>query len=127
METNKLKNILGLQGGMRTHFSHAPAEYFLELGVWAAPNRGADEDGVYEFIHAFFTDSEQLISSSHILASKLSDDGMLWISWPSQNSNAKTDITEDEVRNVFTAIGLLDDKTCDVLEDWTGIRFVWAQ
>ena len=48
-----LKDKLGLKEGMSSHFSHAPVEYFEELGLRAAPNRGADEDGVYDFIHAF--------------------------------------------------------------------------
>ncbi len=123
---NSLKEKLGLGEGMSTHFSHAPVEYFEALGGSVYSHR-PDDDGTYDFMHAFFTELEQMISSSHILASKLSDDGMLWISWPNQKSNAKTDITEEEVKNVFTAIGLLEDKTCDVLEDLAGIRFVWAQ
>jgi hypothetical protein len=120
MKINSLKRELGLKAGMRTHFSHAPVEYFERLGVRAAPNRGADGDGVYEFIHAFFTEKEQLVASAHILTSKLTDDGILWISYPINS----TELTSKDVNEVLKPIGLVEKETIEVINNWLGTKFV---
>lgn len=120
MGANKLKDTLGLQEGMRTHFSHAPVEYFEKLDMRAAPNRGADGDGVYEFIHAFFSDIDQLTASVDILASKLADDGILWISYP-RSSN---ELSKESVIDAFTAAGVTPKETIEIIADWQGTKFV---
>ena len=121
-----LKDKLGLKEGMSSHFSHAPVEYFEELGLRAAPNRGADEDGVYDFIHAFLRKSSAE-ASSHILVSKLAEGGFLWVSWPKQTSGVKTDITEQDLRDVLLPLGVVDNKVCAVSDIWSGLKFVWRR
>ena len=122
-----LKEKLGLKAGVSAHFSHAPVEYFEKLGLRAAPNRGADGDGVYDFIHAFFTEKAQLEASSHILVSKLAEGGLLWVSWPKQTSGVKTDISEQDLREVLLPLGVVDVKVCAVTEVWSGLKFVWRR
>jgi len=86
---------LGLKPEMTTYFAHAPADYFDLLGIRTYTHR-PDEDGTYQFIHAFFTEKEQLEASFGILASKLADDGILWVSTPKEN----IEITKDLINSI---------------------------
>lgn len=121
-----LKEKLGLADGMSTFFSHAPTEYFEALGQRHLTHR-PDDDGVFDFIHAFFTDKAQLEASGSILTSKLADKGMLWVSWPKKTSGVKTDIAEQDLRDVFLPLGVVDNKVCSVTDVWSGLKFVWRR
>src|SRR5207245_10896990 len=50
--------------------------------------------------------------------------GMLWISWPKQASGVATDLTEDVIRTIGLAHGLVDVKVAAVDEVWSGLKFV---
>jgi hypothetical protein len=58
------------------------------------------------------------------LAARLEPSGGLWISWPKRASGVATDVTEDVVREVALAAGLVDNKVCAVDEVWSGLRCV---
>lgn len=119
-----LQEKLGFKDGMSTYFAHAPAEYFEALGHRTFTHR-PDEDGMYDFIHAFFTEKEQMSASSQILVSKLADRGALWISWPKKSSGESTDISEQDLRDIFLPLGVVDTKVCAVTDVWSGLKFVW--
>jgi hypothetical protein len=50
--------------------------------------------------------------------------GMLWVAWPKKASKVETDLTEDVVRRIGLAAGLVDVKVCAVTEVWSGLKFV---
>ena len=54
----------------------------------------------------------------------LAQDGALWISWPKQSSGVDTDLTENVIRAVALAGGLVDVKVCAVDEVWSGLKLV---
>ena len=58
------------------------------------------------------------------LMKALHPDGGLWISWPKKASGVATDITENVVREIALAAGLVDNKVCAVDETWSGLRLV---
>ena len=73
----------------------------------------------------FFTsDRASLVQSIPDLRARLSPSGSLWIAWPKKASGVPSDLTEDVVREVGLAIGLVDNKVCAVDETWSGLRFV---
>lgn len=119
-----LKDKLGLKDEMSTFFSHAPSEYFEALGERHAAFR-PDDDGVFDFIHAFFSEKDQLQASAGVLTSKLADKGMLWVSWPKQTSGVKTDLTEQDLRDALLPLDVVDVKVCAVTDVWSGLKFVW--
>ncbi len=47
---------------------------------------------------------------------------MLWISWPKKAAGVPTDLTEDVVREVALARGLVDVKVCAVDDTWSGLE-----
>jgi|SRR3954447_25169774 len=51
--------------------------------------------------------------------------GGLWVAWPKRSSGVETDMTEDVVREVALAGGLVDNKVCAIDETWSGLRLVY--
>jgi hypothetical protein len=51
--------------------------------------------------------------------------GGLWIAWPKRSSGVATDLTEDVVRELALANGLVDNKVCAIDEIWSGLRLVY--
>lgn len=54
----------------------------------------------------------------------LRPDGGLWVAWPKRASGVPTDLTEDVVREVGLAAGLVDNKVCAIDTTWSGLRLV---
>ncbi len=50
--------------------------------------------------------------------------GALWVSWPKKASNVPTDVTEDVIRRVALANGLVDIKVCAVDAIWSGQKLM---
>jgi hypothetical protein len=52
-------------------------------------------------------------------------DAVLWISWPKKTSKqARTDMSEDAIRELALPIGLVDVKVCAVDATWSGLKLV---
>lgn len=49
-------------------------------------------------------------------------EGMLWMAWPKGSSAIETDLTENVVRDVALAVGMVDTKVCAIDETWSGLR-----
>jgi hypothetical protein len=50
---------------------------------------------------------------------------MLWVSWPKKSSGVSSDLSENIVREIGLAAGLVDVKVCAVSEVWSGLKFVY--
>jgi hypothetical protein len=50
--------------------------------------------------------------------------GGFWVAWPKKASRRGSDITEDVVRRIGLAGGLVDNKVCAIDEVWSGLRLV---
>ncbi|HSE46156.1 MAG TPA: hypothetical protein VLA89_12590 [Gemmatimonadales bacterium] len=70
------------------------------------------------------------ISSAHLektfrrVVPLLPPAGMLWVAWPKKASKVETDLTEDVVRRIGLAAGLVDVKVCAITDIWSGLKFV---
>ncbi|MGD9932578.1 MAG: DUF3052 domain-containing protein [Dehalococcoidia bacterium] len=51
-------------------------------------------------------------------------DGGLWVAWPKRASGVPTDLTENVIRELGIAAGMVDNKVCAIDETWSGLRFV---
>jgi hypothetical protein len=58
------------------------------------------------------------------VSQRLDPAGGLWVSWPKKTSGVASDLTEDIVRAIGLASGLVDNKVCAIDETWSGLRFV---
>lgn len=77
-----------------------------------------------QFIHRFARHRHELEADLPRLAQALSDTGTLWVSWPKKASGVETDLTENIIRDIALAHGLVDVKVCAVDEVWSGLKFV---
>ena len=81
---------------------------------------GRDADVVL----AFHTRRAALEKSFDRLRAAMHEAGGLWIAWPKRASGVTTDITEDVVREIALAKGLVDNKVCAIDATWSGLRVV---
>jgi hypothetical protein len=58
------------------------------------------------------------------LTDHLVGNGMIWVCWPKKASGVPTDLTEDVVRELALAGGLVDVKVCAVDDTWSGLKLV---
>ena len=49
--------------------------------------------------------------------------GALWIAWPKQASGVASDLTQQHVREIGLATGLVDYKICAIDATWSGLLF----
>jgi hypothetical protein len=116
---------LGIKPNSRIAIIAAPRGYRSTLGQ--LPNGvtvTASPRAVLPFIH-FFTAKRALLERRFpSLRRALAQDGALWVSWPKQASGVATDLTEDVVREVALAGGLVDVKVCAIDAVWSGLKLV---
>jgi len=55
---------------------------------------------------------------------RLDPNGGLWLCWPKKASGIKTDVSENDVRSLGLAAGLVDNKVCAIDDVWSGLRLV---
>jgi len=55
---------------------------------------------------------------------RLVANGGLWVAWPKRASGVSTDVSENAVREVALAAGLVDNKVCAIDDIWSGLRCV---
>ena len=116
---------LGIKPHTRIAVMGAPRGYRATLGALPPGVAiGSTLRGTLPFIHFFTKQRAALESRFPMLTRALATDGTLWISWPKQASGVVTDLTEDGVRAVALAYGLVDVKVCAVDEVWSGLKLV---
>ena len=117
---------LGIKEGFVVVVIHPPHDYIRLLG--RLPERVTVRerlDGRVDMIHAFVRTRADLESRFLPWKEALPPEGSLWISWPKQAAGVPTDLTEDVVRAIALAHGLVDVKVCAVDEVWSGLKLVY--
>ena len=116
---------LGIKPEMRIAIVNAPRGYGRVLGkLPSRVTRKASAVGPLDFVQFFTTERRELERRFAALARTLAPAGMLWISWPKKSSGVTTDLTEDVIRAIGLAHGLVDVKVAAVDEVWSGLKFV---
>ena len=115
---------LGIKENFNIAFVDAPSgfEAALALPAGATVNRRSREP--LDLVLLFVKNRTQLEKNFSRCAQRLSSAGMLWISWPKKASGVNTDLTDNVVREVGLAKGMVDVKVCAVDEVWSGLKFV---
>src|SRR5262245_26767471 len=117
---------LGLPASGRAVLIGAPAGFprllgKLPAGLKLTPRLGRGE----AYVHVFAIESAVLRKQFAAAARALDKAGTLWVSWPKKASGVATDLTEDVVRAIGLAAGLVDVKVCAVDEVWSGLKFMY--
>jgi hypothetical protein len=124
--TTPLVRKLGIKPQARLALIGAPHGFDQTLGAvpegvvvrWRAR-------GKLDVIVAFFIRRSLLERRLAGLRTALDPAGGLWIAWPKRASGVVTDLTEDVVRELGLAAGLVDNKVCAIDEVWSGLRLVY--
>jgi len=118
---------LGFKPGYRAALVNPPPGLHSELGplpndvkIFASPLPKRLD------LILLFAESQQTLKKEFPrLAQKLAENGMLWISWPKKASGVPTDLSENVIRSIGLAAGLVDVKVCAVNDIWSGLKFVY--
>jgi hypothetical protein len=116
---------LGIKSDARVGLIGAPPDFERTLGelpAGVAIRRRAT--GSLDVIVAFCVRRAELRRRLPRLRAVLQPAGGLWIAWPKRTSGFASDLTDDVVRGLGLAAGLVDSKVCAIDETWSGLRFV---
>ena len=80
--------------------------------------------GKADVIVSFHTERRDLEQRLPVLRERMEPHAGLWIAWPKKASKVPTDITEDVVREIALANGLVDNKVAAIDATWSGLRLV---
>jgi hypothetical protein len=116
---------LGIKPGHAICVVGAPATYGRTLGkLPEGVTLRRTPKAPLDLVQFFTTKRAALEARFGALAATLAPAGMLWVSWPKKSSGKATDLTEDVVRAIGLAAGLVDVKVCAVDDTWSGLKFV---
>ena len=118
---------LGIKPYARLGLIAAPEDFDATLGALPPGVRVRRRLGgePFDVIVAFHTRRAELQRRLPRLADALDPAGGLWMAWPKRASGASTDLTDNVVRNLGLAAGLVDNKVCAIDETWSGLRLVY--
>jgi hypothetical protein len=115
---------LGIKQGFTVRIIGAPPHYFQLFTDLPEIRIAKDGRGEKNLIHYFASEERNLARDLPDLKKQIVQNGMIWISWPKKAARLVTDLTEDRVRALAQANGLVDIKVCAVDEVWSGLKLV---
>jgi hypothetical protein len=123
---------LGLKAGARFGVVKPPADFARTLGelpAGVAAREIAAGKSQFDVIVCFAPTMAEVARRIPALKTRLDPAGGLWMAWPKKTrkpaSGLATDVTENDVRAVGLAAGLVDNKVCAIDDVWSGLRFVF--
>jgi hypothetical protein len=116
---------LGIKENFRVLLEAMPREVRADLqDSLSACELVKQPRGPIDFIMLFVKERSELKQRIAVLARQLAPAGMLWVSWPKKSSGVPCDLSENDVRGIGLATGLVDIKVCAVNDTWSGLKFV---
>jgi hypothetical protein len=118
---------LGVKEGALVALLGAPKALPKELAKLPASRTAKPglREGKFDVIVLFADQLAPLPSRFREAAQSLQPAGGLWVAWPKKASGVVTDVTENDVRGIALAAGLVDNKVCAIDEVWSGLRCVY--
>jgi hypothetical protein len=116
---------LGIKDEQRVALLEAPRALPDGLASMKAARKLKPGAGPFDVIVLFADKRAELERRFREAARALDPAGGLWVAWPKRASGVPTDVTEDVVREVALAAGLVDNKVCAIDEVWSGLRCVY--
>lgn len=100
-------------------------EYYFNLFTDLPEIEVTDDKKILKNVIHFFTKEEkELKKLLPQLKKQLTQDGMIWVSWPKKSAKIPTDVTEDVIRDFALSQGLVDIKVCAIDDTWSGLKLV---
>ena len=116
---------LGIEDGSSVAIVRSPPDVTIDLPPGAQRlARPADDTDV---IVVFDTKMTGLTRDFPALKAKLAQHGGLWVAYPKKFSKIATDLTFENVQTVGLDAGLVDNKSCAIDANWSGVRFAYRR
>jgi hypothetical protein len=115
---------LGLRIDSTNGLLHEPVGYGALLPEYYAAMT-KELTGTFDWLQAFYTETELLKREFPQLKEHLARNGQLWISWPKKTSSLVSDLNENIVQAIGLANGLVDVKVAAIDEQWSALKFVY--
>ncbi len=116
---------LGIKPGCRLRVEGAPENFAALLAPLPEGVQMTPEGGPVDVLVHFAAGRAALEEAFEGLKQAIFPAGGLWVAWPKRSSNVPTDLTENMVRELALARGLVDNKVCAIDEVWSGLRLVF--
>ncbi len=115
---------LGLKPGQRLLLMDAPRDFDQLLA--GAPEGCTRASAVSPFdVGVLFATTVRAQETQLARAlPKLASGGMLWLAWPKQASGESADLSDETIRRMGLAAGLVDIKVCAIDATWSALKFV---
>jgi len=123
---------LGLKPGARFGLVKPPPDFARTLGALPAGVAAREVPAgrsQFDVLVCFAPTMAEVARRIPALKARLDPAGGLWMAWPKRTRKPSpgmvTDVTENDVRAVGLAAGLVDNKVCAIDDVWSGLRFVF--
>ena len=116
---------LGVKENFHVAFVNAPDGYEKTLELPSALIVSSRSKKPLDFVQLFVKTRHELEHKFLQYSARLNPSAMFWISWPKKSSGVATDLTENVIRAIGLANGMVDVKVCAVDDVWSGLKFVF--
>jgi len=117
-----LEQKLGIKDGQTVFLDHAPDGFELAAPTTTRLPRQA------AVTLTFHTERRALERRIGTLIDHTEQAGMIWVCWPKKSAVkagiVKSDLDDNQVREIGLAAGVVDVKVCAIDEVWSGLKFV---
>jgi len=118
---------LGIAAGSSLAVISAPNGFCDGLALPEGVSVRTSARGRVDVLVFFATRRAELVRRFPAMKRALDFDGGLWIVWPKRTSGVASDLSENPVREIGVANGLVDNKVCAIDDTWSGLRFVFRR
>lgn len=117
---------LGIKEGARVVFVRPPAGFAEALGPLPDEVEVKKQArGPLDVIVVFAQRADELRTRVAKLKGALDPAGGLWVAYPKKSSKIPADLTFELAQQIGLDAGLVDNKSCALDDDWSGVRFVY--
>jgi hypothetical protein len=115
---------LGIKPEKRVAFVNPPEGFLDTLELPPGVEVVSSKSGL-DVALLFATRLKDLRSAFDALSEAVYPDGGLWIAYPKKSSTLPSDLNFDNVQQLGLDAGLVDNKSCAIDADYSGVRFVY--
>jgi hypothetical protein len=119
---NPLYKKLGLKEGQSITIIYPPEGY--EAMISEAAGGLIQASAGLDFIQLFTNSRKELADALPVLKRQIKRSGAIWISWYKKSANKPTKLTENLIRDMVLANGLVDVKVCAIDDSWSALKLV---
>jgi hypothetical protein len=114
---------LGIKMGMTVFLVNAPTGFENTLEDLPDSVKITRNSRVANDLVIWFTRSKKELEDGVAEIMQLAGKSGLWIAWPKKAAGHKTDLSQNVVREIGLASGLVDYKISSINDIWSGLRF----